>query len=68
MGDDTVWEKGEASTNSEVSCDSGSDQSFSKRDTDDKPISQNRGGSERPFFRGGCVQSAITHVLWNIFG
>ncbi|GFV14795.1 hypothetical protein TNCV_3960051 [Trichonephila clavipes] len=33
-----------------------------------KPISRKRGGSECPFFRGGCVQSAITHVLLDIFG
>ncbi|GFS80896.1 hypothetical protein TNCV_126501 [Trichonephila clavipes] len=34
----------------------------------DKLISRNRGGSERPFFRGRCVQSAITHVLLENFG
>ncbi|GFT25305.1 HTH_Tnp_Tc3_2 domain-containing protein [Trichonephila clavipes] len=29
---------------------------------------RNRGGSERPFFQGGCVQSAITQALLDIFG
>ncbi|GFY19339.1 transposon Tf2-8 polyprotein [Trichonephila clavipes] len=33
-----------------------------------KPISRNRGRSECPLFRGGCVQSAIAHVLLDIFG
>ncbi|GFW92297.1 uncharacterized protein TNCV_3541831 [Trichonephila clavipes] len=34
----------------------------------DKPISWNRKESERSLFRGGCVQSAITLVLLDIFG
>ncbi|GFV05619.1 hypothetical protein TNCV_228301 [Trichonephila clavipes] len=34
----------------------------------DKPISRNLGESERPFFQGRCVQSAITRVLLDIFG
>ncbi|GFT13843.1 uncharacterized protein TNCV_1484211 [Trichonephila clavipes] len=36
MEDDTVWENGEASTNSKVGCNNGGDESFSKHDTDDK--------------------------------
>ncbi|PRD22959.1 UNVERIFIED_CONTAM: hypothetical protein NCL1_47702 [Trichonephila clavipes] len=29
----------------------------------DKPIRQNRGGSEHPFFRGVCVQSAFNWIF-----
>ncbi|GFU54415.1 hypothetical protein TNCV_3977181 [Trichonephila clavipes] len=32
--DDVVWRKGDVSTNSEVGCDNGSDESSSKHDTD----------------------------------
>ncbi|GFV97868.1 hypothetical protein TNCV_2021831 [Trichonephila clavipes] len=34
----------------------------------DKPVSRNRKGNERPFFRSGCVQSPIAHVLLDNFG
>ncbi|GFW40477.1 uncharacterized protein TNCV_1020341 [Trichonephila clavipes] len=36
MEDDTMWETGDADTNSEVSRDYGSDESFSKHDTDEQ--------------------------------
>ncbi|GFS91002.1 hypothetical protein TNCV_2120001 [Trichonephila clavipes] len=34
MEDDNMWKKGDFDTNSEVSCDNGSDESFLKHDAD----------------------------------
>ncbi|GFU75259.1 hypothetical protein TNCV_2057021 [Trichonephila clavipes] len=48
-------ENGETFTNTEVSCDNGSDESFSKRDTEDIP-----------FYSGGLM--AMVTNLWPITG
>ncbi|GFY02958.1 IRF tryptophan pentad repeat domain-containing protein [Trichonephila clavipes] len=48
MEDDVTWENGDAGTNSEISCENGSDESFSK-DTDGGDIV--RKGQMRPTFK-----------------